>query len=216
MCFSSLTQGDISRSLPLVNNGFAEGSRISGYNADSVDPSKNEKEEGELSPNGDFEEDNFVGFRDCASLNGSMQYQSGGAEVVGCQDAAGDNDADADDEDSENVSEAGEDNSGSESAADECSREEHEEEDDVDHDELDGKVESEGEVEGTSEANFIGGDGSVLQMSERFLLTSKPLAKHMVSPQCGGVKNGMQVFYGNDDFYVLFRLHQVRRVTFKL
>ncbi|XP_069149570.1 paired amphipathic helix protein Sin3-like 2 isoform X4 [Solanum lycopersicum] len=203
------SEGDISRSLPLVNNGFAEGSRISGYNADSVDPSKNEKEEGELSPNGDFEEDNFVGFRDCASLNGSMQYQSGGAEVVGCQDAAGDNDADADDEDSENVSEAGEDNSGSESAADECSREEHEEEDDVDHDELDGKVESEGEVEGTSEANFIGGDGSVLQMSERFLLTSKPLAKHMVSPQCGGVKNGMQVFYGNDDFYVLFRLHQI-------
>ncbi|XP_055805599.1 paired amphipathic helix protein Sin3-like 2 isoform X2 [Solanum dulcamara] len=203
------SEGGISRSLPLVNDGFAEGSRINGYKAESVDPSKNEKEEGELSPNADFEEENFVGYRDGASRNGSMQYQSGGAEVIGCQDVAGDNEADADDENSENVSEAGEDVSGSESAADECSREEHEEEDDGEHDELDGKVESEGEAEGTSEANFIGGDGTVLQMSEQFLLTSKPLAKHVASPQCGGVKNGLQVFYGNDDFYVLFRLHQI-------
>ncbi|XP_016559073.1 paired amphipathic helix protein Sin3-like 2 isoform X2 [Capsicum annuum] len=182
-----ISEGDTSRLLPLVNGGFAEGSRINGYNSDSVDPSKNEKEEGELSPNGDFEEDNFVG----------------------CQDAAGDNDADADDEDSENVSEAGEDVSGSESAADECSREEHEEEDDGEHDELDGKVESEGEAEGTGEANFVGGDGTAFQTSARFLLTSKPLAKHVASPQCGGVKNDLHVFYGNDDFYVLFRLHQI-------
>ncbi|XP_009617907.1 paired amphipathic helix protein Sin3-like 2 isoform X2 [Nicotiana tomentosiformis] len=203
-----ISEGGTSRSLPLANGGFAEGSRIDGFNADSVDPSKNEKEEGELSPNRDFEEDNFVGFRDGAARNGNMQYQSGGAEMVGCQDTAGENDADADVEDSENVSEAG-DVSGSESAADECSREEHEEEDDGEHDELAGKVESEGEAEGTSEANFVGGDGTVLQMSERFLLTSKPLAKHVVSPHCGGAKNDLRVFYGNDDFYVLFRLHQI-------
>ncbi|XP_075105743.1 paired amphipathic helix protein Sin3-like 2 isoform X3 [Nicotiana tabacum] len=202
-----ISEGGTSRSLPLANGGFAEGSRIDGFNADSVDPSKNEKEEGELSPNQDFEQDNFVGFRDGAACKGNMQYQSGGAEMVGCQDTAGENDADADVEDSENVSEAG-DVSGSESAADECSREEHEEEDDGEHDELDGKVESEGEAEGTSEANFVAGDATVLQMSERFLLTSKPLAKHVVSPHCGGAKNDLRVFYGNDDFYVLFRLHQ--------
>ncbi|OIT33725.1 PREDICTED: paired amphipathic helix protein Sin3-like 2 isoform X2 [Nicotiana attenuata] len=203
-----ISEGGTSRSLPLANGGFADGSRVDGFNADSVDPSKNEKEEGELSPNQDFEEDNFVVFRDGAARKGNMQYQSGGAEMVGCQDTAGENDADADVEDSESVSEAG-DVSGSESAANECSREEHEEEDDGEHDELDGKVESEGEAEGTSEANFVGGDATVLQMSERFLLTSKPLAKHVVSPHCGGAKNDLRVFYGNDDFYVLFRLHQI-------
>ncbi|XP_060193680.1 paired amphipathic helix protein Sin3-like 2 isoform X1 [Lycium barbarum] len=196
------SESGTSRSIPLGNGGFAEGSRINGYNDDSGDPCKNEKEEGELSPNGDFEEDNFVAFRGGASDNG-------GAEEIGCQDAAGENDADADDEDSENISEAGEDVSGSESAADECSREEHEEEDDGEHDDLDGKAESEGEAEGTSEAHYVGGDGNVLQMSDRVLLTSRPLTKYVASPVYGGVMKSPRVFYGNETFYVLFRLHQI-------
>ncbi|RAL40892.1 hypothetical protein DM860_008590 [Cuscuta australis] len=153
-------------------------------------PSKNEKEEGELSPNGDFEEDNFVVYQ-----NGASGEKNGG---------------DADDEDSDNASVAREDVSGSESAADECSREEAEEEEDAEHDEVDVKSESEGEAEGTSEAHF-GADGlSSLPLAERFLLTSKPLTKHVVvAPPCMGRKKYSRVFYGNDSFYVLFRLHQI-------
>lgn len=192
----------------MANEGFVEGSRINGYNEVSVDPSKNEKEEGELSPNGDFEEDNFVGYPNGASRDGTMQYQSG-AGIETSRDAAGENGGDADDEDSDNASVAGEDVSGSESAADECSREEHEEEEDAEQDEVDGKTESEGEAEGTNDAHFVG-DGSSLPLAERFLLASKPLTKHVVAAPCKGAKKCLRVFYGNDSFYVLFRLHQVR------
>ncbi|KAK1352436.1 Paired amphipathic helix [Heracleum sosnowskyi] len=111
---------------------------------------------------------------------------------------------DADDEVSENVSEVGEDVSGSESAADECSREEQEEEDE-EQDE-DGKAESECEAEVLD--NVLNGDGLSLPPSERFLLTTKPLAKHVVSTLHDNEKNS-RVFYGNDAFYVLFRLHQI-------
>ncbi|XP_027075364.2 paired amphipathic helix protein Sin3-like 2 isoform X2 [Coffea arabica] len=209
--------GDASRLLALANGGFAEGSRHNSFNKDSVDPSKNEKEEGELSPNGDFEEDNFVAYRESSSQvipnanhgDENMQYPNGVGEEISCQDAAGENDADADDEDSENVSEAGEDVSGSESAADECSREENEEEEDGEHDEIDGKGESEGEAEGVGEAHFVGGDGASMPMSERFLLNSKPLTKHVPSALSDTGKANSRIFYGNDTFYVLFRLHQV-------
>ncbi|CAN4079305.1 unnamed protein product [Withania somnifera] len=201
------SEGDTSILIPLGNGGFAEGFAINWCNNGSADPCKNEKEEGELSPNCDFEEDNFVTFRSGASHNGSVQYQTRGAEEIGCQDAAGENDAD--DEDSENVSEAEEDVSGSESAADECSREEHEEEDDGEHEELDGKAESEGEAEGTSEAHYAGGDCNMLQMSDRVLLTSKPLTKYVASPVYGGALKYPRVFYGNETFYVLFRLQQI-------
>ncbi|KAI3452368.1 hypothetical protein Pfo_009033 [Paulownia fortunei] len=205
--------GETSRLNQLTNGEFVEASRLSGYNEDSVDPCKNEKEEGELSPNGDFE-DNFGAYQD-SSLQAlpeknrgtdGMQCETGSHEE-NCADAAGENDADADDEDSENVSEAGEDVSGSESAADECSREEHDEEEDGEHD-LDGKAESEGEAENTSEAHYIGADGASVPQSECFLLTCKPLSKHVASPLLGDEKKDHRVFYGNDTFYVLFRLHQ--------
>ncbi|CAK9162852.1 unnamed protein product [Ilex paraguariensis] len=205
---------DVIRSLPLANGGFREGTKFNRYNGDSVDPSKMEKEEGELSPNGDFEEDNFVygavvsqAMPNTKYTAGNIQYQTGSGEEICCQDGGGENGADADDEDSENVSEAGEDVSGSESAADECSREEPEEEEDGERDELDGKAESEGEAEGMADANFVGGDGISLPQSEHFLLTVKPLAKRVAS--CYEEKKNYRVFYGNDTFYVLFRLHQI-------
>ncbi|KAL2528801.1 Paired amphipathic helix protein Sin3-like 2 [Forsythia ovata] len=205
--------GETSSLNQLAKGAFAEGCKLDGYNQD-IDPWKNEKEEGELSPNGDLE-DKFVAYQDGSSktmLNKNrgdvgIQYHTGKLEEI-CPDAAGENDADADDEDSENVSEAGEDVSGSESAADECSREEHEEEEDGEHDELDGKAESEGEAENTSEAHCIGGDGVLLPQSDRFLLTCKPLPKHVASTSIGDDKKDRRVFYGNDTFYVLFRLHQ--------
>ncbi|KAL8528277.1 hypothetical protein ACS0TY_005906 [Phlomoides rotata] len=207
----SLEVAETSRLYHPANGEFAEGSRLTAYKDDCIGRSKNEKEEGELSPNGDFE-DNFGAYQDGTSPvmskknrgTDGMQYETGSHEG-NCADAAGENGADADDEDSENVSEAGEDVSGSESAADECSREEHEEEEDGEQD-LDGKAESEGEAENTSET---GADGAPVPQSESFLLTCKPMSKHVVSPSpLGGEKKDQQFFYGNDTFYVLFRLHQ--------
>ncbi|GFP95198.1 paired amphipathic helix protein sin3-like 2 [Phtheirospermum japonicum] len=203
--------GEKSRLNQLTYGDFAEGSRRSGYNEDdgSIDPCKNEKEEGELSPINDFEDN--VGAYPNSSLqalpekkrvNEGMQDQMGNHE----EDAAGENDVDADDEDSENISEAGEDVSGSESAAEECSQEEPEEEEDAEHDDLDGKAESEGEADNASDVHYHGGD--VVPQSERFLLTCTPLSKHVISSLVGDEKKDRRIFYGNDTFYVLFRLHQ--------
>ncbi|OMO52741.1 Paired amphipathic helix [Corchorus olitorius] len=212
-----LEGGDIAKHALLVNGVPTDGSNVNKYHEESAGGSKIEKEEGELSPNGDFEEDNFVAYGD----NGlkavpkakhsveSRQYRSGSGKELQCEDTGGENDADADDEDSENASEAGEDASGSESAGDECSREEHEEEEEVERDEVDGKAESEGEAEGMTDTHFVGADGTSLSFSERFLFTVKPLAKHVTAVLPDEDGNNSWVFYANDDFYVLFRLHQI-------
>ncbi|XP_021999278.1 paired amphipathic helix protein Sin3-like 2 isoform X1 [Helianthus annuus] len=125
---------------------------------------KFEKEEGELSPNGDFDEVDFAAYGD-NNNNGSH----------------------ADDRDSENVPDGGDDASGSESAAADVSREELEE--DGEHDYIDRKAESEGQAEGIEDA--------------------KPLAKHVASPLHDAGNKDCNIFYGNESFYVLFRLHQV-------
>ncbi|MBA0829378.1 hypothetical protein Goarm_013987, partial [Gossypium armourianum] len=200
----------------IVNGTPTDGSNASRYHEESTGPSKVEKEEGELSPNGDFEEDNFVAYGDARpkvvlkAKHGveSRQQRSGNGKDLHSVDAGGENDADADDEDSENASEAGDDASGSESAGDECSHEEHEEEEEVERDEVDGKAESEGEAEGIADAH-VGGDGSSLSFSERFLFTVKPLSKHVPPALPEDEKYNSWVFYANDDFYVLFRLHQI-------
>lgn len=159
----------------------SESSKVNKDNQGSSEQSKVEKEEGDLSPIGNFGEDNFKA--KTGDENGEAM----------CSDKN-------DDEDSENGSEgvaaAGE-ASGSESVADECSRGE----DGVERDEKAG--ESEGEAEEVG-----GGDSSVLPPSERFLITSKPLAKRITSPSANQTKSA-RVFYGNDSFYVLFRLHQI-------
>ncbi|KAL6551522.1 hypothetical protein OROGR_007676 [Orobanche gracilis] len=193
----------------LANGDSGEGYRLSGSNEGHVDPCKNEKEEGELSPNGDFE-DNFGAYQDYSLQaflekkrgNEGMQGQMGDHE----KGAGVENDVDADDEDSENISEAGEDASGSDSAADECSREEHGEEEGAQHDDLDDKVESEGEGDNTSEVQYHSGD--LVPKSERFLMTCKPLSKREAFPLVGDENKDRRIFYGNDTFYVLFRLHQ--------
>jgi paired amphipathic helix protein Sin3a len=193
--------------------------------------SKVEREEGELSPTGDFEEDNFVPFEDGASKgkegSSSRSFQARPGEVVpSCAEAAGENDADADDEgegeesaqrsteDSENASEAGEDASGSESGdGEECSREDHdEEEEDMDHDDQDTKAESEGEAEGTTDTHDV--EGVSLPLVEHFLHSVKPLAKHVPTSLHDRNEKPSRIFYGNDSFYVLFRLHQVSFLTF--
>lgn len=210
---------DIAKPASFANGVVPECTKVNSRHEVSVGPSKIEKEEGELSPVGDFGEDNFVvsgdaGVQAMPKTNHnveSRQYQSGNGEDT-CQDA-GENDADADDENSENVSEAGEGASGSETAGDECSREDQGEEEDAEHDDIDGKAESEGEAEGVADGHLVGGDGMSFQLSERFLLSVKPVAKHVPAALLEERKDS-RVFYGNDNFYVLYRLHQVRRHLF--
>ncbi|KAI3954048.1 hypothetical protein MKW98_017872 [Papaver atlanticum] len=215
--------GDSKR--PILSNGMAEGSKVQKHHDDSVVNFKVEREEGELSPAGDFEEDNFVVYGD--ANNGAVskaknsasgvQYQVKNSDKGSCREGRAVNEADAEDvgdgeesaqrstEDSENASEAGEDVSGSESAdGEEGSREEHEEEDA----ENDAKAESEGEAEGMADADDVDEDGTVVPFSERFLMTVKPLTKHVPLVLGDKENKDSRIFYGNDSYYVLFRLHQ--------
>ncbi|KAL6958690.1 hypothetical protein U1Q18_045413 [Sarracenia purpurea var. burkii] len=198
---ASLEAGNVSRPVPLAN-GVTNANR-----------SKIEKEEGELSPNGgEFEENVFVFGNGGSQVMpktkhgaDNLQFHTGNGEEICCHDAGGEHDVDADD--SENVYE-GEDVSGSESAADECSREEHEEDEDGEQDEIEDKAESEGEAEGMPDVHFVR-DGISPPPLENFLRTVKPLAKHVTSAFHHKEKKDSRVFYGNDTFYVLFRLLQI-------
>lgn len=218
--------GDCSRAVISTNEVIVDGFKSHRYNEESVGQFKVEREEGELSPNGDFEEDNFAVYGEAGAeavhtvkdSAGSRPYQTRHEEEICCGEAGAENDADDEGEesaqrssdDSENASENG-DVSGTESGdGEDISPEEHEE--DIDHDDHDNKAESEGEAEGTADAHDIEGDGTILPFSERFLLTVKPLAKKVptvLNDKEKGCKKGSRVFYGNDSFYVLFRLHQI-------
>ncbi|XP_031480166.1 paired amphipathic helix protein Sin3-like 4 isoform X2 [Nymphaea colorata] len=188
---------------------------------------KVEREEGELSPNADLVEDGFAVYHDPAmeptakAKDGSESRQhhgkcSGDGQAC-CGEAGGEHDVDADDEgeesaqrsneDSENASEAAEDVSGSESGdADECSNDDHEEDEDDEHD--DAKAESEGEAEGVVSPLGCEGRRKSLPFSDHFFKAVKPLTKHVVPLLHDRDNREHKVFYGNDAFYVLFRLHQ--------
>ncbi|XBI23267.1 hypothetical protein VPH35_048546 [Triticum aestivum] len=219
--------GETGKSGSSLNGGAtSEGTKGRLFNeaAASHNTSKVEREEGELSPNGDFEEDNFVvPFEDGASKtkegSTSRTFKVRPGQVEPHAEAAGENDADDEEstqrstEDSENASEAGEDASGSESGdGGHGSPEDHDEEEDMDHDQ-DAKAESEGEAEGTTETHDVEGGMSLLGISlpssERFLYSAKPLAKHVPTSLHGREDRSSHVFYGNDSFYILFRLHQM-------
>ncbi|XP_014501052.1 paired amphipathic helix protein Sin3-like 4 isoform X3 [Vigna radiata var. radiata] len=186
--------GDSARPGTSTNGAITGGTKVHRYQEESVRPFKSEREEVHKGKDGGM----------------SRPYQDRHGDDV-CGETRGENDVDADDEgeesphrsseDSENASE-NVDVSGSESAdGEECSREEHE---DGEHD---NKAESEGEAEGIADAHDVEGDGMSLPYSERFLLTVKPLAKHVL-PVLHEKDRNSRVFYGNDSFYVLFRLHQ--------
>ncbi|KAF5185154.1 Paired amphipathic helix protein sin3-like [Thalictrum thalictroides] len=212
-CEAIAKEGGNKRTAVSANGMMTEGTKNHKYQVESVGNSKVEREEGEL-----IEEDNFVTcgealpkVKDGAA---SRQYPDRHSGDI-CVGEIRENEVDADDEesaqrsteDSENGSEAGEDVSGSESGdGEECSREDHEEEEeDADHDV---KAESEGEAEGFLDAHDAEGDELIVPFSERFLLTVKPLAKHVPAALYDNKTTESQIFYGNDSFYVLFRLHQ--------
>eukprot|EP01018_Ginkgo_biloba_P004031 Gb_11760 [translate_table: standard] len=190
-----------------------------------------EREEGELSPTPEIEERENIHYGSACDVvsskftvpNGrdniaSRKYGIGWGEnkEAECGVVEGEHDADADDggqeslhksiEDSENASDVGEDILGSDSGnADECSHKDHEEEDD-DHKDNEGKAESEGEGEGTDDAHDVE-EGDSFEPVDHFLHMPKPLAEYLQSITSS--ESNSVVFYGNDTFYVLFRLHQV-------
>lgn len=187
-----------------------------------------EREEGELSPNGDFEEDNFALYGNAATEPANKPNDGASSAPRPSRqrreahdgEAGGENDVDVDDEgeesahrsseDSENVSENGDVSPSESGEREDCSPEQDEE---GEHDENDNKAESEGEAEGMADAQD--GDGTSLPPSERFLQTVKPLVKHVPTALNERTKSS-RIFYGNDSFYVLFRLHQVRMALRKI
>lgn len=174
------------------NDGISEYIRSSEGPA-SINNSKIEREEGELSPSRDFEEDN--------ASNAKANDEDVGNALRS-------------NEISENALEPGEDVSISESGNDMgCSHEDHEEEDDAEHGNPDVKDECEGEAEGMTKAHYAGGEITALLDSEIFLNTAKPLARHVPATLHKKHDKSSQIFYGNDSFYVLLRLHQVSQIS---
>ncbi|KAL8161565.1 hypothetical protein V2J09_013054 [Rumex salicifolius] len=198
-----------------MSNGVMQNTKDQRLHEESDALSKVEREEGELSPNLDSEEDNFAVYRDAGAdiahkPNGgsvSRPYQKrqgeerlhGDGRVANDADDEGDESAHRLSEESENASANGDVSISESGEGEDCSPEEREE---------DGKPESEGEAEGIADARDNDEvDGSSLPFSERFLQTVKPIVKRVSATPHEKIK-GSHVFYGNDSFYVLFRLHQ--------
>lgn len=127
-----------------------------------------------------------------------------GGEDMCTEEVEGETDLNADDEmctqgstDCENASENG-DASVSESADGEEGFPEEPDEDGAHT-----KAESEGEADCTPEGHDNG-----VPPSDRSLQIVKPL-NMIVPPGLQGKEKNCEIFYGNDSFYILFRLHQV-------
>ncbi|XP_024363995.1 paired amphipathic helix protein Sin3-like 4 isoform X2 [Physcomitrium patens] len=178
-----------------------------------------DREEGELSPCSEQEERKKPKYspRRGGEENGAVKLFGGeeDAEGVGLremeheQDDEGEESAQKSSSGSDTPSEVGEEVSASEQSGDEHSEHEEEEEEE----EQEGKAESEGEAEGMTDVDDGDGDGnSSLADSEHSYVHCKPLAAY---PGFGAglagvsqLKKDGRIFYGNDTFYVLFRLYQ--------
>jgi paired amphipathic helix protein Sin3a len=204
--FHILQKGDGSKTFV---NGPSATNSTKPFLAPATAVAKVEREEGELSPNVDFEEDNFVAFD--SSPNPTSAIAAPPSNASKTKPTGTENDAEVDEEsahrsaedsdnDNENASENGEDGSGSESGeGEDCSREEDQEEEDEE-----GGAESEGEADGATIGVVDEKDTAALPYSDRFVRTVRPVTKHVSMEE-----KASRVFYGNDSFYILFRLHQV-------
>ncbi|KAJ0244111.1 Paired amphipathic helix protein Sin3-like 5 [Hirschfeldia incana] len=172
---------------------------------------KVEREEGELSPTESYEPENFEVDRDNGVESvqklpdnvGSNKEQENKEGAV-CTEAGAKSKTPSSDDGNKITQKLSEPNenaskdiaSGSKFGGQVSSDEEHKGA--VNCDRLDSVIESE--------------DGSILTISERYLQPVKPLAKHVpvkLQVSESNSKNDSRVFYGNDAFYVLFRLHQM-------
>ncbi|XP_024015380.1 paired amphipathic helix protein Sin3-like 5 isoform X2 [Eutrema salsugineum] len=203
----------------LVKEGLENCSKVSDV---SKGEPKVEREEGELSPTESFEQDNFEVYRenglesvqklpDNVRSNKDLEHKE-----EGCCTEAGERSKSPPEDDgnkiTQNLSEVNENDSkiiasGSKFGGHVSSEEERKGA--MNCDRIDNVAESENEALGMVNSNE-GEDGSFFTFSERYLLPVKPLAKHVPGPlQESDSRNDSRVFYGNDSFYVLFRLHQM-------
>ncbi|KAK4764578.1 hypothetical protein SAY86_025668 [Trapa natans] len=200
--------GDGVKANPTPNGGTEDVNRSHRYSESSARQPKVEREEGELSPNGDFEEDNFAVYGP-SGLESTNKAKDGAVSRQYHSGRGRENEADPDDEGDESAQRSSEDSSdnGDISASESGDGEDVSREEQEDADNEDNKAESEGEAEEIADAHD-GEEGTILPGSERFLSTVKPLAKHIVSPSFNDKEKDSRIFYGNDSFYVLLRLHQ--------
>ncbi|CAF2061848.1 BnaC06g24960D [Brassica napus] len=189
-----------------VNGTLAETSNNQRSNEVSAGETKVEREEGELSPTGDFEEDNFAENDLDALSNGKNENNLN-------KRSSGENDANANDEGDESAPRSSEGSGNTSHNGDVSGTESGDGEDCYPED--DNKAESEGEAEAEVGMSDAEGDRPVLPVYARSLLHVKPLSKY-VPPAIldkdnkdDSQKKNSIVFYGNDSYYVLFRLHQI-------
>ncbi|XP_010553645.1 PREDICTED: paired amphipathic helix protein Sin3-like 5 isoform X2 [Tarenaya hassleriana] len=217
--------GQSSALVSTSNVPITEGLKNRGLNETLVREHKIEREEGELSPTESFEQDSFEAcgesglepvqkVTDDAKCNAYQQRCEQRCEGACCTEA-GAKDAN---ENNDTTHESLENNqnatgiiiaSRTKLGGDNASPEEHEGA--VNHDEHDNVCVSENEdVEGTNAHD--GEDGPPSPFSDRFLQPVKPLVKYVsatLQDSTSGAGTDSRVFYANDSFYVLFRLHQM-------
>lgn len=214
----------------VITEGVENRSKVSDV---AMAEQKVEREEGELSPTESFEHDSFEVYTengiepvqklpDNVRMTKDQEHKDGGV-VVGCTEAGARSNAPAEDDGSkitQKLQEANENSSriviapGSSKFGGQVSSDE-EHKGAMNCDRRDSVAESENEAVGNGNSNE-GEDGSFFTFSERYLQPVKPLAKHVpgtLEASESDSRNGSRVFYGNDSFYVLFRLHQVRTIN---
>ncbi|CAH8251815.1 unnamed protein product [Arabidopsis lyrata] len=184
-------------------------------NEASVEKHEVEREEGELSPTPSREQDNFEvngqnGFKPLQKVTDNVRSNKDqqSCDIKGAYhtEIGAKNDTRGEDDKQENCHKLSEDNeTASEMLVSGTKFSCHEEHNRVTN--CNGRGSFAGEMASGNE----GEDGS-FAFSERFLQTVKPVAKHLswplqASETCS--QNDSQVFYGNDSYYVLFRLHQM-------
>lgn len=174
-----------------------------------------EREEGELSPSKNLEDNILEAFGKVAysSCKSAESTRRTGGEALCIEEAGGETDAIADDEVEESAKGSSDSETGYKiadvSATDSADREERspgDHDEDEDHDENDTKDESEREAEGV--ADIHENEGAVA-FSGHLLHTVKPLTMKLPATLPVKEKNS-EIFCGSDSFYLLFRLHQVK------
>lgn len=97
---------------------------------------------------------------------------------------------------------------GGESSGDKCSREKSKEQNDVRNNEFNVEADTENEADRCADADYDGEHGTELPQPTGDLITLSCLTNCAPSTaQCSSSNNYFTIFYGNVDFYVLFRLH---------
>ncbi|CAM6112569.1 unnamed protein product [Calypogeia fissa] len=184
---------------------------------------KTDREEGEMSPSPDLEDRSDSKYGHGHNVTNkykvrdgmdTMRSQSSGQHEAEDSEGNGDRDGDADDEGeesaSENMSEDGDVSDNDSADGDDGSRDEHDDEEEDEEAGQDGKAESEGEADGDGDQNHGERDRLSSAPSSDLSFTScKPLAAYWGSTDLpAATLNSSSVVYGNDSFYVIFRLHQ--------